>query len=459
MVKRIIKNFYQKYFLIIIIGIHCILLLSIHFFPYPELFVYPYLRNNGLIPYKQIFDQHFPGVMFFPLNLDTLGIDSPTEMQIVQLGLVLCTHILLFVISRKLLSKKFLFAPNFLYLMWQPFFEGYVLWIDSFMPLFLLSSFYFSISYKKISIRKSIFFSGFTLGLALLFKQVLLPLIFVMFLFWLFKTRNVKYLGVYCLGVLIPVLYLALYIIKLEVISEFIYWTVTFNVTTFAEFGRKFASLSDLLKIMPVFGSAILGSLYLLKIRGAKNILIVLYFTTTLIFAYARFDLVHLQPSLPFALIILTITLDRFRKNRTKLLIIYCLISVPLLIYFYKGHLGRKVYFYSDVEINLSEKVRKYVSKGDTVFAFATMPHIYSLSDTLPPGRVFVFQFPWFMLEAEDEILQGIVNNKPKLIVREPLAIADDKILLMYMQNIDKYIKGNYQIQEVSEGIEFWMKK
>src|SRR3990167_11274587 len=92
--------------LFLIIITHIFLLSKLVFFPYPELFVYSYLTKQGLIPYKQIFDQHFPGIMFFPVNLATLGIDTPQEAQILHLGIVILTQVILFVIGRKLFKSN-----------------------------------------------------------------------------------------------------------------------------------------------------------------------------------------------------------------------------------------------------------------------------------------------------------------------------------------------------------------
>ena len=153
---------------IVLIGIHLYVLKKLVFFPYPELFVYSYLTKQGLIPYKQIFDQHFPGIMFFPINMISLGIDTPQEARLLQLGVVAVTHILIFSISKKIFKTNFYsLIPNLLYLVWQPFFEGYVLWIDSFIAMFLLLACYFLLRKKNAN---DILYSGIFLGIALLFN-------------------------------------------------------------------------------------------------------------------------------------------------------------------------------------------------------------------------------------------------------------------------------------------------
>jgi len=130
-------------FLAIVIVIHIFALSKLIFFPYPEFFIHPYLTANGLIPYKQILDQHFPGLMFLPVNFDNLGVNDEYIARIWLIAVVVITQLLLFLISKEILkSNKKALIVNLLYLIWQPFFEGWVLWLDTFLPLFLLPAYH-----------------------------------------------------------------------------------------------------------------------------------------------------------------------------------------------------------------------------------------------------------------------------------------------------------------------------
>ena len=130
--------------LIFIILTNILVLSKLNFFPYPELFVYPYLTNHGFVPYRDILDHHFPGLMFFPFNLGNLGMDTPIAARFLQYGVVIITHIVLYLVAKKFLGKKAILA-NIFFALWQPFFEGWVLWIDSFLPLILLPAFLYFI--------------------------------------------------------------------------------------------------------------------------------------------------------------------------------------------------------------------------------------------------------------------------------------------------------------------------
>lgn len=85
---------------------HVLILSKLLFFPYPELFIYPYLTNHGLKPYSQILDQHFPGLMFLPINFDNLGMSDAAVARIWSIVIVLLTHIILFYITSSILKSK-----------------------------------------------------------------------------------------------------------------------------------------------------------------------------------------------------------------------------------------------------------------------------------------------------------------------------------------------------------------
>ena len=166
---------FKKYSMIVGIfcAAHIAILSKLKFFPYPELFIYSYLTKGSLIPYKQIFDQHFPGLMFLPVNFASLGIDTVAEMRIVSYLLVVLSHLAIYKISKTILkNNKLLLLPNLLFLIWHPSIEGYVLWIDSFAQTTLLWSFYFLLRKGN----KNSFLTGLLLGLTFLLKQTVAPL-------------------------------------------------------------------------------------------------------------------------------------------------------------------------------------------------------------------------------------------------------------------------------------------
>lgn len=456
------KNHLLKLLLLSIVAIHLLLLYHMQFFPYPELFVYSYLTTKGLLPYKQIFDQHFPGLMFFPVNFYTLGMTTPFAARFWHLGVVAATHALIFLVSKKVLKlKKWSILPNIFYLVWQPYYEGYALWIDSFMPLFLLPAYYFLAKYKKGN-EKYLVFSGLLLGVAIVFKQVMIPVVGILIIYLLAKYKNLKKIYYLVAGVAAPCFLMFLYLASIGVVKDFYFWTIKFNLTTFSQMGRKNPDLGGLLKASVFFALPIFYFFYLFIKRSLneKGLLLSLFFISSLIFAYARFDFIHLQPALAFGVIIFAPLVKKLKKEYVFFALpSYVLFAAYLLVPFYRLSISGRTFFFGEFEAKLSNEVVRYASKNDSIFAFATTPHLYVLTETLPPGQVFVFPFPWFSVDAEEKILEGIKKDMPKVVVRNKKASVQDFNLVSFMPQISEFVDENYKVVDNIQGTEIMVQK
>ncbi len=433
------KNNLQYFLLGLILLVHGLLLTKLIFFPYPELFIYPYLTNHGLLPYSQILDQHFPGLMFLPINFDNLGMTTPEIARIWLITVVILTHLLLFFISRDIFkSNKKALLVNFLYLAWQPFFEGWVLWIDSFLPLLLLPAFY--------ALYKGKFFStGILLGIAIVFKQTIIPLSFLILIYIFWKSHKLKdhlrFLG----GLLIPVGLMVAYFIGIGVFWDFWYWTVVFNLTIFAKEGRGVGpTLAHFSRVLLVFGSAFI---VIRRIKTKEAQILLIFLIGALLGLSTRFDFVHFQPALPFAILatILGLSSIKSKKSLGIFMLIYLLITAWWINIFYKGHIGNKVFFFDDLTYQIAGKIMHYTKPKDKIFVFGSAPHLYQMSNTLPAGDIFVFQFPWFFQAARDRILVGIKQDKPDIIISDRTVKIEDIKITDFAKEIDKYIQENYQ--------------
>lgn len=425
-----------------IIAIHGLILTKLIYFPYPELFIYPYLTNIGLKPYLQILDQHFPGLLFLPINFNNLGMITPEIARIWSIALVVANQILLFIVGKKLFgSPARALAVNLLYLIWQPFLEGWVLWIDNFLPLFLLPAFYF--------LETRIFLTGIFMGFAVVFKQTMLPLSGFLFLYLLWRRKN---FAVYLTGLAIPIGLTLVYLAGIGVLKDFWYWTIVFNLTTYAEFGTKAPpTIGFVTRVLFVFGSAF----SIIVLSKKKSVFALLIFLAgALIGIFDRADFVHFQPALPFAVLATAFVFFSFSKRiwaRAGLLI-YAAVVLWWLSVFYKGHIGEKVFFYDPQTKDLALKVESYTKPGEKIFVFGVVPSFYQMTNTRPAGDIFVFQFPWFLKISQERILEGLIKDKPNIIVSERTALIEGEKISDFAKNIDQYISQNYQgIDNVGE--------
>ena len=439
-----------------IILIHLLVLTWLPFGPYPELFIYSYLTEQGLIPYTQILDQHFPGLMLSPINFFTLGFDDIASMRIMHLGLILINHILIYLTANILFrSQRKALLSNLIYILYQPFFEGYILWIENLVTPLLLAAFYFAI--KKGS-KNNLLCSGLLLGLTLLFKQVVVPMIAAIIIYLYLTKKDWIRFTIATAATSSLILIMSVYY---QNFPDLFYWTATFNLTTFAEMGRKYPTVGNLLKSLPIFGFALISIiLSLFKKRSTKIDWLVLFFFGSLVFVYARFDYVHLQPALAFAALAAPLGILMLKNvYQIAIITLFTVLAIYLTIPVARFYEGRDNLYFGEHEQLLAAKVTDLTQEGDRIFAMATTPHLYYLTNTLPPGDIFVFHFPWFMIEAEDRILDGIKKDEPKVIARDMNATTSGMNLVSYMPKINKYVEENYQTIDMVGETEIMIRK
>lgn len=448
-----LKNNFVYFFLGLILLLHGFLFTKLIFFPYPELFIYPYLTNQGLLPYKQILDQHFPGLMFLPINFDNLGMTTPEIARIWLIGVVLVTHLLLFFIAKFLLksSKKALFV-NLLYLIWQPFFEGWTLWIDSFAPLLLLPAFYFTV-------KRKLLICGLFLGLAIILKQSFIPLTLFLLIYLLIDRKGLKEIWFFMLGLLTPLFLMILYIISIGVWLDFWYWNIVFNLTTYAKHGTAIpTTVSFVTRILLVYCASLIGIIH--KEKRTVFILFIFLFGSFLTL-FDRADFIHLQPSLPFVVLVTSLGFFSVRNKKLLVLIIsiYILVVSWWLNIFYKGHIGNKVFFFDEQTYKIADKIMQLTKPKDKIFIYGAAPHLYQMSQTLPAGDIFVFQFPWFLQVAENRILEGLIMDQPKIVIYDTGYSVVKIYLKDFSPRIYQYIETNYKKIDNIDTVEILQRK
>jgi hypothetical protein len=332
------------------------------------------------------------------------------------------------------------------------------LWIDSFLPIFLLLSFYFS--YQSFSDKETwnLFLSGLFLGIGIVFKQVVVPVAgIVAFVFLINKKTRSKFPWFLAGVALLPGL-MVLYFINMGVFQDFWYWTVTYNLTTFSKFGRKLPTFTGFTRVLAVYSMVVFSWL-----TDRKKIVfwITIFLLGGLLSAYARFDFVHFQPSLPFVCLGTVVALDNLRKHKYLRYIIAGYIAVVFLFLsvFYHGHIGSKVFFFDDQTKSIAKTIRDLTEPRERIYIFGSIPHLYQMSDTLPAGSIYIQQFSWFMMVSEDRILESLKSDMPNLVVADRSVHVDGKYIVDYASEINKYLLLNYQTVSKIGTTEFLLKK
>lgn len=467
---------------ILLLGLHFFPLVNLQFTAWPEMFSYPYLRNNGFLIYKDMIHP-YPPILTMGLSwVYSLFGYQLWVLKVVAWMAVIVSDILVFIITRSITRRD---APAFFataaYVFLQPFLDGNMLWFDIAIVVPILLGTLFLL-------RNNLFLTGLFFAAAALTKQTAgLYLLFTIFYFAVrhWRTRNktglplwgmsyllllfnqLKYLfyGPLILG--IPLL---VRLLQEGALVDFLNWTIIYPLTQFGKFpGYVHMEVSS--------GQAFIGILLLvpLLIIMIKNKVILKasvfqvlfpFLVIALIIIYPRFSFFHFQTALAFLVIIYGYTTKDIKKL-TPRLIAYCLLPLALIIIFIqKPVLAREwqkeARFYNNQELALAEIVQETTGSDDNVYLLGLNSSIYAIANRLPPER-WTDNFGWYLEipNVQEEIIGRWNTNPPKYIFWRTPSPGNWFDLGTYQpQKIVRWIEENYtKKEEVSPGIWLWTRK
>lgn len=459
----------KKWFLPSLIFAHLLYLQALNFYPYPELFTYPYLASKGFVPFRDILDQHFPTLLDLPINLWNLGMHTELHARLVFFALLTITHILIYKIAKRIHGKSInALLPNIIYAAIQPLFDGGTFWIDTFVtPLVLgaVLALFYGIESKKIHHWIS---AGFLLGLSLISKQTTLPFVAgIFFLLFIIKKTRIHSI---VLGFFIstPFALMCLWIYSQGIWSEFLYWTITFNTNVYSKMSVIYPSSAQFLRVFVIWGITL--AVYFFAKRKSLELRILFVSVLTLsIYAIGRFGLSYLQVALPFVILLFSGTLEKgsvilpkslnyYFKRIPIGIAIFCvgiLLSLWHMRYF-AIHSTTLHYFSTEETKNLVSKIEEKSDEDDHIFIFGGNPVLYALTQTVPAGHIFTVLVPWNYSVAQDRIVEGLKEDPPKLIVVEDGAEIDGIKGEDFGKEVLEYIKDNYQKEDAIAGYTFY---
>jgi len=432
----------EKFFLIVLVFIHLFIISKLVFFPYPELFIYPFLAKGGLLPYKDIFDQHFPSFLMLPFNFYDLGLTSVVSAKLFLTGSVALSHLLIFVLSKKIFGKSLFLVPNLFFVLFQVPFDGRVLWLDSFLAPILLLSFFGLYKFFEKERVEFLVLSGLALGLAFFFKQIILPLILALAIYLYFKTKSLKKVLVFSFFSFLPLGFLVIWILKKDLLQDFFYWTFRFNFEVYAKMAKKLPSPRQVLAVFYLFIPCLWTLLGGIKRKFAVPMF--LFLLLPLVGAITRFEFIHIQPAIPFAALFVGSFVASLNKKTRLIFAAYGFLGIFLFATYLRGHVGSEVYFFDEVTFKTAQKVKELTRSDERIFIMGSQPILYPLSQRLPAGRVFTVNVFWNMVVAQDRILDGLERDIPKVVVRDTSSIIDGKKVIDFSQKINSFIEERY---------------
>lgn len=422
-----------------IVAQQLLILGSLRFVLYPELVVNSYLTAAGFLPYREILDQHLPGLMFFPVNFHTLGLRDAWDFHLLLMAVAGSLTVLTYLVARRLAGEATALLAALAYAAWQPFFEGETLWLDTFLPLFTLPALVLVLDARW-------FLAGLVLGTGLLFKQTLAPLVAFAGLLVLKQCglRGWRSLLRFAAGASLPALAMLLHFAAIGVLADFWFWSVAFNLTTAVRSATLVPQTGDLVRIaLPV---AIAIAAVAIAPARCRAGLVALWGCASIAGGLGRFGLVHLHPAVPFFAILLGMLGVELWRRRATLALVALVFIVPVWLGEFYGRRARWLEDPAQKEhlASIEKLIRDRAAPSDHVLLLGLPPQLYATTGTLPPGRVFVFDLPWFTDAAGDRVREALRNDPPKAVLIDTESGSDGQRMLDYEGPLLEEVRARY---------------
>lgn len=413
----------QSYFLIWpLLFAHAFLVYLRGYFLSIEFTLYPYLTAHGFLPYKNILDQHFPTLIFGPFSLPALLTLNPWPLLILFLVTLCLTDVFLFAALVRFQVKKPLVWLAF-YIISSLYFAGNVLWIETFVNLFLAT--WLWLSFSRHSFSRAL--SGLLLSQILLLRPTIAPALFFFFL-GLGAPFSFPLVGGFLTGLVAPFIYLNQH----HLLPDFYRLAIVFNGQVYPMAARLLPAKRQILFLLLWLAPVVFA------LWQKRKFFWLLSLASFLILIYPRFGFEHLQPLfLGAAFIWATLSLAPPKG-------LYFLMGVLFglnLISTWRHPYGN--YFLTPEVQSLAGKIQNLA--GPEIYLLGASDLLYPLSGKLPPQMTYLPSLPWYFSQKEfsDRIITALSDHKSPVLV-DYSATVDGYNIVESSGPIFEYIKINF---------------
>lgn len=442
--------------------IHLLLLKTITFTAWPEMFSYPYLINKGFLIYKDFAHPYVPLLSFIlSIYYKIAGINLISN-QIFTWGLILISDLLIFLIAKKIIKNYFALVPLAVYVLLQPVFEGNMLWFDLATTPFILGSF-ISLLYINDK-RRKFFWFGFFISLALLIKQQSIVLAILAASVLLLSKETRKFFPLFVLGGVIPVTVIFITLLSLGVFKEYFFWTLEFPLIWLPKFPgySEIPGLRNQLMLVLLFGLPIFYLIKRLFYLDLLQKIVLVSILATVIMAFPRFSYFHLQPAVAALVVFYIITLGRSRKIGLVFLVIGLIYGV-MFWKDYRPFIGvETARFFDKQDLALAKFVNENSNTDDAVYLLGPHSLIFVLADREPP-KPWIENFVWHfeIPGTQNAQIEGFKKEKNLVIFRQGPISGNWYDLGSYQpKEVTSYIDQNFEmVGKDWSGVEVWKKR
>ena len=464
----------KKFFLLLTLTIstHLFLLVFLQFIAWPEMVLWPYLLDKGLLPYRDIIIVYPPALIILLALLGKIFGITLIGLKLYTWILILLTDLLIFFVTKKITDNvKVAFISLLFYVLWQPFFEGNAMWFDLVLAPLALLVFY-------LLWRREFLGSGILFGLAISIKQTafwfFVP---IMLTFWLTKELKPNTLVKFVIGSAVLPMACLLYLVQADIFQDFFQWAINFGVFYLPRAPGQvlLPTVKNILAVGVPYGLLLMAVFMFIKRKTGKEkssllLLLPLWALFGVLGTYPRWEYFHFQPSLPFLAVVSGLVISSLKislKKKSNFLILLYLIliffgTVYLQARFYRLNWQKPTRFFETDVLDGARWLKENTKSSEKIYILNSWDHLYALSDTLPAVAPLIHTLSW-QLEypgMQEKYVADLTKNKPRIVVFEPYYDRGwgSGIGLYKPEKIDKFLQENYILEEIIAG-RFWILK
>jgi hypothetical protein len=452
--------------------------------------------NNGIKIYDGFYSQHLPGMYFIMAIIAKLGFHTVEQFRIGSYILLAIIWTFMYIRYSKHFDKKILFLYPIFYIGMMSIgeFTSATIVAEQFQSQFLMIlllefiMFYRNKKFSKYSeliIGLSIFMS-----VMIAFVSVIPICIFVIGLFCIDiinycqkeKFNIIKYIQHFfknyykvLLFTILPFILFLIYLIVTKTLIGCYEQAFYLNTNIYSKYsGYSSNPLITLIKMIPTYFTTIKNFifniitknsfidnfillvlnltfiLYLFKNFSKEKLLSIFMILFSLGCANRGFVGFHGLPFLASISLISLLNIELFSEVKNFKYILSLMILIILLNY---------IPYISNIFQPLNESDKNYemfdklLDEDDTIYLINLDTPGYINSGRLPSSRMYSL-VPWFSEVYEDEVIEDVENNKPKLIAYSPNIDIWGYIIKDYASKLNEYILQNYTYVSL---INYWV--
>lgn len=399
----------------------------------------PWFIMQGYIPYKDFVWLRMPLDLFLLSGWYTVFGPAPQAYQGFIFVLLAIIAALLFFVCRVLIPRfghlSFLFFAIFLF----PLFQNaevdemmvglWAILIFAFMAFFLTK--------KKL---RYLFLTGVISGMSLMTKQTsgfVIIAIFISIIFNFFLSKNtiknfLISIGVFGLGLFIPILFIVAYFIINHSLGDFLHYTIFFN---FGSVYEGWSPAGDGLWIVAGYISLLFP--FIIFWKNTKLMPQIIFFITLEILslfpsllpsaisykAFTSFTLVSIVAGCDIMLLL------SLRKHRGIILLFFALFIIftqNFILSYFSSNPGfapnQLLEDFDKPQYEIADLVKSRTNNNDKIISYGS-EIIYLMANRLPKNK-YIDPFP-YMLKPYDASLKVFTNDPPKIVVYDESLPAD----------------------------------